>query len=582
MKRSRQPNPQQAATPARFQRRIYLLAGLLSLAAVTLAGVAVRLQVVDHAQLTSRGDARSMRVVSTVAYRGKITDRYDNSLAVSAPVESLWVNPADLQGHDGQLRLLARRLGVNGGELVRRVHDNGEREFLYLARGLDPAEAARVRALNIEGVNFTTEYRRFYPASDVTSHLLGFTNIDDIGAEGVEMSFDHELAGEAGLKRVIQDRRGRKVEDVESIRAVEQGRDLALSLDLRIQYLAYRELKSALIENRARAGSVVLLDIQSGEVLAMVSLPAFNPNVRDKGDADMRRNRAVTDQFEPGSSIKPFILAAALASGRYTADSVIDTGDGYLQVGSKRFTDEHKIGRAPLALAIAKSSNVAMAMIALSLEPRHLWQTLTNLGFGVSSNVPLPAEASGSLAGYSHWRSINIATMSHGYGLSVTPLQLARAYATIGGYGIRRPVSVTRVDAPVAGQRVLDEATCRALIGLLEAVTGAEGTGTRARIPGYRVAGKTGTAWKAVGGGYSRDRYVATFAGVVPATNPRLAAVVMIDEPSAGKYYGGEVAAPVFSAVLGGALRLMAIAPDDIGSEVERDLARSTVQVAQR
>jgi cell division protein FtsI (penicillin-binding protein 3) len=462
------------------------------------------------------------------------------------------------------------------------VRDNREREFLYLARGLDPAAAARVRALDIDGLNFLTEYRRYYPASDVTSHMLGFTNIDDIGAEGVEMSFDHELAGEAGLKRVIQDRRGRKVEDVESIRAVEPGKDLALSVDLRIQYLAYRELKTALIENRARAGSVVLLDVQTGEVLAMVSLPAFNPNVRDKSEPDARRNRAVTDQFEPGSSIKPFILAAALSSGRYTADSVIDTGEGYLQVGSKRFADEHKIGAAPLALAIAKSSNVAMAMIALSLEPKQMWQTLNGLGFGASSNVPLPAEANGMLPGYSHWRSINIATMSHGYGLSVTPLQLARAYATIGAYGVRHPVSVTRVDGPVAGERVLDENTCRSLIGLLEAVTGAEGTGTRARIPGYRVAGKTGTAWKAIGGSYSRDKYVATFAGVVPASHPRLAAVVMIDEPSAGKYYGGDVSAPVFAAVLGGALRLMAIAPDDIGAEVEQQLARNKLQVARR
>jgi cell division protein FtsI (penicillin-binding protein 3) len=579
MKRVRQ---QQPAAPNLLQRRIFLLAGLLSLAALSLAVVAVRLQVVDHAQLTSRGDARSMRVVSTVAHRGKITDRYDNSLAVSAPVETLWTNPGDLRGRDGQVQRLARTLGVNGSELVRRVRDNSGREFLYLARGLDPAEAARVRALNIEGLNLLTEYRRYYPASDVTSHLLGFTNIDDIGAEGVEMSFDHELAGEAGLKRVIQDRRGRKVEDVESIRAVEPGKDLALSLDLRIQYLAYRELKSALLENRARAGSVVLLDIQSGEVLAMVSLPAFNPNVRDKGDADTRRNRAVTDQFEPGSSIKPFIVAAALSSGRYTADSVIDTGDGVLQVGNKRFTDEHKIGAAPLALAIAKSSNVAMAIIALSLEPRHIWQTLNGLGFGSSSNVSLPAEANGSLANYSHWRSINIATMSHGYGLSVTSLQLVRAYATIGAYGIRRPVSVQRLDGPVIGERVLDEATCRSLIGLLENVTSSEGTGTRARIPGYRVAGKTGTAWKAVAGGYSHDRYVATFAGVVPASNPRLAAVVMIDEPSAGKYYGGEVAAPVFSAVLGGALRLMAIAPDDIGNEVEQAAAHHQLQVARR
>jgi cell division protein FtsI (penicillin-binding protein 3) len=568
--------------PATRQVRLYLLVALLSLAAVALASVAVRLQVVDHAQLTSRGDARSTRVIATSAHRGRIFDRYDTSLAVSAPVESLWVNPAEFVGRDAQLQQVARVLGGDGAALIRRVNEGRAREFMYIARGLDPIEAARVRALGVEGLNFLSEYRRYYPASDVTSQVLGFTNIDDIGSEGVEMSYDHDLAGEAGLKRVIQDRRGRKVEDIESIRAVEPGRDLSLSLDLRIQYLAYRELKAALLANRAKAGSVVVLDVQTGEVLAMVNLPAFNPNVRDKSDAEARRNRAVTDQFEPGSSIKPFVVAAALASGRYAADSIINTGAGFLQVGSKRFTDEHPIGAAPLSTAMAKSSNVAMAMIALSLEPRQLWQTFSSLGFGATSGVELPAESSGSLAGYNRWRSINIATMSHGYGLTVTPLQLVRAYATIGAFGIRRPVSIRRVDAPVPGERVLEATTCRALLGVLEAVTSEEGTGTRARIPGYRVAGKTGTAWKAVGGRYMHDRYVAVFAGLVPASNPRLAAVVMIDEPSAGRYTGGEVSAPVFSAVIGGALRLMAIAPDDVGAGVEPSLAQSGVRVATR
>lgn len=560
-----------------FQRRIVVLAVLLSAAALALAGVAVRLQVVDRARLISEGDARAMRVVPVIAHRGKITDRFNEPVAVSAPVESVWVNPAEMADNTAQLQALARALGASSSEFIRRVRAGRKREFLFVARGLDPAAAARVRALQFDGVNFQREFRRFYPASDVTSPLLGFTNIDDIGAEGVEMAFDHELAGEAGAKRVIQDRRGRKVEDVELIRAVQPGRDLALSIDLRIQYLAYRELRAALLANRAKAGSVVVLDVQTGEVLAMVSLPAFNPNVRAKSDPEARRNRAVTDQFEPGSSIKPFIVAAGLASGRYTAESVVDTGAGFLQVGATRFSDEHPIGVASLYTAIAKSSNVAMAMLALSLEPKQLWQTLSDLGFGRNSGSGLPAETGGVLASYSRWRNIHIATISHGYGLSVTPLQLAHAYATIGNYGVSHPVTVLRADAPVPGTRVLDEGAARTLVGLLESVTSSEGTGTRARVPGYRVAGKTGTAWKAENGGYSRDKYVATFAGVVPASAPRLAAVVVIDEPSAGKYYGGEVSAPVFSAVMGGALRLMAVAPDDVSVMV--DPARPATQL---
>jgi cell division protein FtsI (penicillin-binding protein 3) len=572
-----------AVRPAAFQWRLGLLFVLLSVVAVSLAGVAVRLQLVDHQLLSERGDARALRVVATTAHRGLITDRFNEPLAVSTPVDSVWINPGEVAAHAELLPQLAKSLGMSRNELARKVSSNLKREFLFVARGLQPTEARKVRKLGVEGVNFSREYRRYYPHGEVTGHVLGFTSIDDIGQEGAERAFDDTLAGSDGAKRVIQDRRGQQVEDVESIRPVTPGQNLTLSLDLRIQYLAYRELRAALIANRARAGSVVVIDVQTGEVLAMVNQPAYNPNDREHLSPAIYRNRAVTDLFEPGSSIKPFFVAAALASGRYNADSIIDTGSGTFQVGATTVSDEHAIGAASLATVLAKSSNVGMAMLALSLDPKQIYTTLSSLGFGQSTTSSLPAESAGMLSNYAHWRNVKIATMSHGYGLAVTPLQLAQAYATIGSYGIRRPVTISRRDTAVAGERVLDEQTCRALVGLLEAVTTEEhATGLRARIPGYRVAGKTGTAWKAAGGSYDRNRYIATFGGLVPASAPRLAAIVVIDEPSAGKYYGGDVAAPVFAAVLGGALRLMAIPPDDAGAVQEQSALRDQQRIARR
>jgi cell division protein FtsI (penicillin-binding protein 3) len=553
-----------------FGLRLQLLFGLLLVAAVGLVGRAVDLQLVDHPFLAQQGDARFSRVAAIVAHRGNITDRNGEPLAVSTPVDSVWVNPQELASNLEQLPRLASALGDDRQALLRHVSSNMDREFLYLARGLQPTDASRVKALNLPGVNLAREYRRYYPASEVTGHVLGFTSIDDVGQEGAELAFDNWLAGEDGAKRVIQDSKGRKVEDIESIRPVRPGRDVVLSLDLRIQYLAYRELKSAILENRARAGSVVVIDIDSGEVLAMVNQPAYNPNDRAQLQAATYRNRAVTDLFEPGSSIKPFIVAAALASGKFSTNSVIDTNPGFIQVGATTFEDEHNLGAVPLATVLAKSSNVGMAKLALQLEPQQIWSTLNHFGFGQVTNSGFPGESAGVFTNYSHWRAISIATLSHGYGISVTPLQLAQAYASIGALGIRRPVSMLRMDAAPAGERMLDPAVCRDLLGLLEAVTTQEGaTGVRAKIPGYRVAGKTGTAWKSSNGTYSKDRYTSVFAGVAPASNPRLAAVIVIDEPTAGKYMGGDVSAPVFSAVVGGALRLLAVAPDDASTPGE-------------
>ena len=550
------------SAPDSFRWRAYLLVGLLGAAALGLTWRAVNLQLVDHGFLVRQGDARFSRVLQIAAHRGTVTDRYGEPLAVSTPVDSVWVNPGELALATDQIPRLASALKLDRQELARRITSNLDREFLYLARHRQPAEAADIKALGIPGVYTSREYRRYYPAGEVSGHLLGFTNVDDAGQEGLELAFDHWLAGEDGAKRVIQDRYGRIVQNVESIRPARPGRDLVLSIDLRIQYLAYRELKAAIRDQRARAGSVVVLDVATGEVLAMVNQPAYNPNDRDQIEAAAYRNRAATDIFEPGSSIKPFFVAAGLASGKFDDHSVIDTSPGFFKVGVKIFEDEHNLGAINIATVLAKSSNVGMAHIALTLPPQEIWTTLTRLGFGQVSTSGYPGESAGLLPAYSQWRPIGIVTMSHGYGLSVTPLQLAHAYATIGAFGIARPVSFLRVEGAAPGERTLESPVCRELVGMLESVVAAEGTGKLAAIPGYRVSGKTGTAWKATAGGYSTDRYMAVFGGMAPASEPRLAAVVVIDEPSAGLHMGGQVAAPVFSRLIGGALRLLAVAPD--------------------
>jgi cell division protein FtsI (penicillin-binding protein 3) len=550
------------AAPGSFRWRALLLMGLLGLCALGLLYRAVNLQLVDHGFLAKEGDARFSRVLEIAAHRGTITDRYGEPLAVSTPVDSIWVNPAELALATDQIPRLAKALGLERQELARRITSNLDREFLYLARHKQPAEAAQIKALGIPGVYTSREYRRYYPGGEVTGHLLGFTNVDDAGQEGLELAFDHWLAGEDGAKRVIQDRYGRIVQNVESIRPARPGKDLVLSIDLRIQYLAYRELKAAIRDQRARAGSVVVIDVATGEVLAMVNQPAYNPNDREQIQAATYRNRAATDIFEPGSSIKPFFVAAGLASGKYDNHSIIDTSPGYFKVGSKIFEDEHNLGAVDIATVLAKSSNVGMAHIALTLPPQGIWNTLMHLGFGQVTTSGFPGESAGLLPNYAQWRPIGIVTMSHGYGLSVTPLQLAHAYATIGAYGFARPVSFLRIEGDAGGTRALDEHVCRELLGMLESVVSAEGTGKLAAIPGYRVSGKTGTAFKATAGGYSTDRYMAVWGGVAPASAPRLAAVVVIDEPGAGQHHGGEVAAPVFSRIVGGALRLLAVAPD--------------------
>jgi cell division protein FtsI (penicillin-binding protein 3) len=548
--------------PRNFRWRANLVLALLVCGAGGLVWRAVELQLKDHEFLAGQGDARFSRVAEISANRGTITDRYGEPLAVSTPVDSVWVNPKQLALASDQLPRLAKALKRDKNEIARRLTSNLEREFLYLARHMQPADAQKIRALEIPGVYLMREYRRYYPAGEVAGHIIGFTSIDDEGQEGLELAFDHWLAGEDGSKRVIQDRHGKIVQNVEEIRAMRPGRNLVLSIDLRIQYLAYRELKAAIRDQRAKSGSVIVLDVASGEVLAMVNQPAYNPNDRDQIKAKTYRNRAVTDIVEPGSSIKPFVVAAGLASGRFNSHSIIDTTPGYIKVGAKLLEDPHNLGAVNLATILAKSSNVGMTKVALALEPQQMYGTLAALGFGQVTTSGYPGESAGLLPHYSHWRPVGISSMSRGYGLSITPLQLTHAYATVASYGVARPISFLRVDVPPAGERALDEGVARTLIHLLESVVSPDGGGKQAAIPGYTVAGKTGTAWKATAGGYATDRYLAVFGGVAPASNPRLAAVVVIDEPGAGKYYGGEVAAPVFSGVVGGALRLLAVPPD--------------------
>ncbi len=564
-----------AAGAASYRWRSAVVLGLVVLGAVGLGARAVELQLIDHGFLAKQGAERSMRVVKIAAHRGAITDRTGEPLAVSTPVDSVWVNPQELNDNIDQLPRLAKAMKQDQQVLARRVTSNLDREFLYLERAMPPEQAAHIKALGIPGVYLQREYRRYYPAGEVSGHVVGFTTVDDQGQEGLELGYDQLLNGEDGAKRVIQDMYGHYVENVDSIRAARPGRDLVTSIDLRIQYLAYRELKAAMQDYRAKAGSVIVVDVETGEVLAMVDQPSYNPNDREQLQPALYRNRAVTDIFEPGSSVKPFIMAAALASGQYRPDSVVDTSPGFIQVGNKVFEDESNLGVVDLATILAKSSNVGTAKVALSLKPEQIWSTLTSLGFGQVTASGFPGESAGMLSNYSHWRPIGIATLSHGYGWSVTPLQLAHAYATIGAGGIKRPISFERLPVPtpahpIPGERVMDPKVAHALVQLMEQVIAKGGTATRASLVGYRVSGKTGTAFKSIAGGYSTDRIMAVFAGLVPASHPKLATVVVIDEPSRDMHeggtlaQGGTVAAPVFASVMSGALRLMDIPPDDL------------------
>lgn len=547
--------------PTRW-RAIALLV-CFALGGVVLEGRMLYLQLIDNDFLAAQGDDRHLRTVQISAHRGSITDRNGEPLAVSTPVDSIWANPQELKPELGRLAELARVLELDPESLARRITSNLDREFVYLKRHLSPSQAAEVLELDVPGVGSLREYGRYHPAGEVAGHVVGFTDIDDQGQEGLELAYDYWLSGETGSKRVLQDRFGRVVGDVEQIKAPRPGRILRSSLDLRLQYLAYRELKLAVTENRARSGSVVILDPNTGEVLAMVNQPSFNPNSRSQRDPALYRNRAVTDIFEPGSSFKPLVLAAALETGHVTPETLIDTSPGYLSVDGRILTeDDSNLGRISVATVLAKSSDVGSGRIALGMEPKEIWQVLTAFGIGRLTESGFPGESAGLLHDPSHWRAVGQATISYGYGVSVTTLQLARAYATIAAGGILRPISFEALDGPPRGERTLSAKTAAELLKMLQGVVSPDGTGQRAAVKNFTIAGKTGTAWISGVGGYSGDRYTAVFAGIAPATKPRLVAVVVIDDPQGRAYYGGDVAAPVFSRIVSGALRLLAVPPD--------------------
>lgn len=533
-----------------------------AVAASALLARAVHLQVFNTDFLNQQADTRHLRNEKITAHRGSITDRNGEPLAISTPVDSVWANPQELAAAVDRVPELARVLEIDGDQLMRRITRSMDREFLYLKRHLSPQQADRVLAMKLPGVNALREYRRYYPAGEVAGHLVGFTNIDDDGQEGLELAFNHWLSGESGAKRVLKDRLGRAVENVASIKPPRHGRDLRSSIDLRLQYVAYRTLKGAIQQHKAESGSVVILDIDTGEVLAMVNQPSYNPNDRSQYSAERYRNRAITDIFEPGSSIKPLITAAALESGRYRASSMIDTSPGYIVVGPKRIADKNDLGRASMTTILSRSSNVGFTKIAMSLESDQLWQMMTQFGLGSLTSSGFPGESAGLLTHYDDWRQITQATLGYGYSVSVTPLQLTQAYAALGGNGYIRPVSLVALDQPNDGQRIITDDTAESIRAMMEVVVQPGGTGSAAGVTGYRVAGKTGTSWKAAPGGYSEDKYFSIFAGFAPASNPRLAAVVIIDEPTGDLYYGGDVAAPVFGDVMAESLRLMAIPPD--------------------
>ncbi len=533
---------------------------VLALACASLIWQSIDRQVFQTAFLQEQGERRYLRVVEVDASRGMITDRNGEPLAISTPVKTVTANPRRLQGDAQTLGALATTLSIDPDKLRRLL--SSDRGYVYLRRRINPDLAEKVRELDLQGIDLESEYRRFYPSGEVMAHMVGFTNIDDQGQEGLELLYDGWLSGTSGAKRVIQDGKGHVVEQVENIRSPSPGKDLVTSLDRRLQFLAYRELKAAVNKHRAHSGSAVILDARTGEILAMVNSPSYNPNAPRNSHRSSLRNRAVTDVFEAGSTMKPFTVAAALENGRIKPDSPIDVTPGQLKVGRYLVRDHRNYGMIDVATVLRKSSNVGASKIALSMEPETLWSIYSHLGFGETSGSQFPGESSGRLPYFSDWSPFEQATLSFGYGLSVTPLQLARAYAVLANDGIRLPVSLLKLNQVPAGERVLRKSTARALVKMLETVVSDEGSAPLAAIPGYRVAGKTGTAKKAVAGGYAEDKYLSLFVGMAPASDPRLVMVVMIDEPQGKDYYGGLVAAPVFAKVMSGALRLLNIPPD--------------------
>lgn len=545
------------AVPA-WRSRLMLLALLGGF--VALIGRALYLQAINNEFLKGKGEARYERVLEIPATRGRISDRHGDVLAVSTPVKSIWAIPEDAKLQPAEARQLALLLDMDVRELNRKL--GSDKDFVFIKRQIPPDVADQVIALKLPGIHQQQEYRRYYPAGELTAHMLGFTGVEDAGQEGVELAFNESLTGKPGSRRVIKDRRGNIVEDVESIRAPLEGKDITLALDDKIQYLAYARLKEALEKHKAKAGGIVVIDAKTGEILALANLPTYNPNNRVGLAGAQLRNRALTDTFEPGSTMKPFTAALGLEKGKYRYDTPVQTAPGHLTIGNATIHDSHPHGMLTVAQVIQKSSNVGAAKIALSMQPEVMWDMFDSLGFGSQLKLGFPGEVSGRLRPWAKWQPIEQATMSYGHGISVTLIQLAHSYMAFARDGDLVPLSLTRMDSPApAGKSVFSAQTAKEVRSMLELVVQPGGTAPKAAVPGYRVAGKTGTAHKLEGGAYA-NKYVASFVGLAPASDPRLIIAVMVDEPSNGIYYGGDVAAPVFAQVMGGALRTLGVAQD--------------------
>ena len=526
----------------------------------------IDLQFVNKDFLQKEADARHLRVLPISAHRGMIKDRNGEPVAVSTPVDSVWVNPGIFNENRVHWMELTRLLNINIRNLEELVTSRLNKEFIYVKRRISPEVSEKVLALKIPGLSLQREYRRYYPMSEVASHVLGFTNVDDQGQEGIELAYDDWLKGIPGKKRVMKDRLGHVIKDIEQIKAPAPGKDIELSIDGRLQYLAYRELKRAVFKHKAKSGSAVILDINTGEVLAMVNQPSFNPNKSYKTTSGRYRNRSVTDVFEPGSTVKPFTIAAAIESGRYSPNTLVNTAPGYFMVSGNTVRDVRNYGLINVSTIITKSSNIGASKLALGIKPEKLWSVFSKVGFGNNSESGFPGESTGVLNHYSKWKKIDNATLSFGYGLSATTLQLAHSYTAFSSNGEIPPITLLkRKENEVIGKaKVFHKKTVSQLLEMLESVVSKDGTGVNASVVGYRIAGKTGTVKKSSIGGYSDDNYIASFVGLAPASNPKLVMAVVINEPRGEDYYGGTVAAPVFSRVMAGALRILNVPLDNI------------------
>ena len=550
--------------------RYKVIAILFGGAFVAMISRAVFLQIIDTNYLQSQGDARYLRVQKEQPTRGMIVDRNNQPLAISTPVNSIWMQPATIlkQQKKYAYKKLSALLGITRDQLLSKAEARKSRQFVYLKRHIEPKLAKKILALGVPGINSVREYKRYYPAGPVMGHVLGFTNIDNVGQEGLELAYNNDLKGLPGRTQVLQDKVGRVVEYVEQLSRVQHGDDLKLSLDSRIQYLAYRHLQAAVKKHQASSASLVALDAKTGEILAMVSAPDFNPNDRSQLKSAHFRNRSITDSFEPGSTVKPFTVAMAMDDGVISSDTIIDTEKGYYHIGRSRISDTKAYGEITVAEVIKKSSNIGSAKIAMMLPPVELFNTYRKLGFGETNKLKLQGEQRGILLKRKQWRPIEHATLSYGYGLSVNTLQLARAYQALANDGVLMPVSLHPLKQTPKGKRVFSQATVKEVALMLEAATSLKGTAPKAQVDQYRVAGKTGTAHRVVGGKYQDDSYMSLFAGFAPVSDPQIVMVVTVNDPKGVDYYGGLVAAPVFSSVMNGALRYRDVAPDAIEKRV--------------